>query len=218
GTRDRDALALASRQRLPALAHQRVVAVRQAQDEFVGMGGAGRGHDFGARGLGPAVGNVFGDGAEEQERLLQHQPDMPAVIGNAQIADVDAVDEYRAFGHIIEAADQVDQGALAGAAVSHQSDHFAGRDDQVEPLDDRTVAIAERLVAQFDAAGHAVQARRRVGFGHAGYVVENIENTLGAGSRLLRDRNDAAHRVEPRIEAADIRQESRQHAHRDLLV
>ena len=33
-----DALALAARQALAALAHQRVVAVRQAQDEFVRMG------------------------------------------------------------------------------------------------------------------------------------------------------------------------------------
>ena len=44
--RDADALALAARQALAAFADQRVVALRQAQDELVGMGRAGRGNDF----------------------------------------------------------------------------------------------------------------------------------------------------------------------------
>jgi hypothetical protein len=72
----RDALALAARQALAALADQRVVAQRQAQDELVRVGGARRGDDLLARGVGLAVGDVLGDGAEEQEGLLQHQADV----------------------------------------------------------------------------------------------------------------------------------------------
>jgi hypothetical protein len=73
---DRDALAFAARQRLAAFADQRVVAVRQAQDELVGVRGAGGGDDLGARGVGLAVGDVLGNGAEEQEGFLQHQADV----------------------------------------------------------------------------------------------------------------------------------------------
>jgi hypothetical protein len=73
---DGDALALAARQALAAFADQRIVAVRQAQDEVVGMGGAGGGDDLLARGVGLAVGDVLGNGAEEQEGLLQHQADV----------------------------------------------------------------------------------------------------------------------------------------------
>jgi hypothetical protein len=79
---DGDALALAARQALAALAHQRVVALRQAQDEVVGMGGAGGGDDLVAGGVGLAVGDVLGNGAEEQEGLLQHQADVAAVVGH----------------------------------------------------------------------------------------------------------------------------------------
>ncbi len=73
---------------LAALAHQRVVAQRQAQDEFVGPGGLGGGDDFVARSVGPAVGDVFGDRAVEQERLLQHDADVAAIIvdGNERMS------------------------------------------------------------------------------------------------------------------------------------
>ncbi|MOA57768.1 hypothetical protein D3C78_1820070 [compost metagenome] len=77
------------------------------------MGRAGRCDDFFARGIGLAVGDVLRDGAEEQERLLQHQPDVAAVVGHGEAADVGAVDLDGAVGHVVEAADQVDQRALA---------------------------------------------------------------------------------------------------------
>jgi hypothetical protein len=66
---------------------------------------------------------------KEQERLLQHQPDVPAVLGDRQRADVDAVDQDRPLADVVEAADQVHQRALAGAAVADQADHLAGLDD-----------------------------------------------------------------------------------------
>ncbi len=49
GAGDGDALAFAAGEGLAALADQRIVAVGQSQDEFVGAGGAGGGDDFAAR-------------------------------------------------------------------------------------------------------------------------------------------------------------------------
>ncbi|MNV55125.1 hypothetical protein D3C71_1473490 [compost metagenome] len=79
----------------------------------MGVRSTGRRHDLLARGLGLAVGDVLGDGAEEQEGLLQHQADVAAVVGYSKTADVDAVDLDGAVAHVIKTADQVDQRALA---------------------------------------------------------------------------------------------------------
>ena len=76
----RIALPLAAGEDLAALADQRIVAVGQPQDELVGAGGAGGGDDLRPRGVGPAVGDVLGDRAVEQERLLQHDADVAAVL------------------------------------------------------------------------------------------------------------------------------------------
>ena len=56
------------------------------------------------------------------------------------------------------------------------------------------------------------------GFRHARDVVEDVEDALGAGGGLLRDGDDAAHRVEPGVEAPDVGEEGGEHADGDLVV
>src|SRR5574343_372058 len=211
---DRDALALAAGQALAAFADQRVVAVRQAQDELVGVGGAGSGDNFLARCVRFAVGDVVGDGAEEQERLLQHKADVLTELGNRHGADIDAVDQHLAFGDIVETADQVDQRRLAGTGVADQTDHFARLDDQVDIAGDRAGAVAEAGFLQFELAGDLAQMHRVGRLGHAGNVVENVEDALGARGSALGGRNDAAHRIEAGVEAADVGEEGGEDADR----
>ena len=226
-SRNADALALAARQPLAALTDQRVVAVRQPQDEIVRMGGTRCGDDVVARGVRPAIGNVLRNGAEEQEGLLQHQPDVTPVVGHGEAADVGAIDLDRAVGHVVETADQVDQRALARTAVTDQPDHLARLDHQVEVADDGAAAIAKTDPAHLDPAlqGRRLAWRRRSAdrdrvrrLGHVAHMVQDVEDALGAGSCFLRDRDDAAHRIEPRVEAPDVGDESRQHADRDVVV
>ena len=90
--------------------------MRQTQDEFVRMRRPCGGDDFLAGGVGFAVGDVFGNRAEKEEGFLQYQTDIPAVFGHWQRADIDPIEQNRAFGNIVEAADQVDHRALAGTA------------------------------------------------------------------------------------------------------
>src|SRR4051794_22505440 len=73
-----DPLALATGEAEPALADDRVVAVGQTCDELVRIGAAGGGHDLVAGGVAVAVGDVPGDGVLEQDRLLDHHPDLAA--------------------------------------------------------------------------------------------------------------------------------------------
>jgi hypothetical protein len=83
--------------------------------------------------------------------------------------------------------------------VAHQADHLAGADVQVQAADHRAVAVAEAHALHLDAAPASAASigtgLRRLG--HVGHVVEDVEDALGAGRRLLRDRDDAAHRIEP---------------------
>ena len=75
GASERDALALPARQRVSALADHRVVAVRQSEDELVGLGDAGGCLDLGVAGVGAGEGDVLPDGRREQEALLEHDVD-----------------------------------------------------------------------------------------------------------------------------------------------
>ena len=67
-----------------------------------------------------------------------------------------------------------------------------------------------------EAAGHDLH--RVGGLGHVGDLVEDVEDALGAGRRLLRHRHDAAHRIEPAIEAAHIGQEGGQRTDGDVIL
>ena len=78
GPRDGDALALAARELDAALAHQGLVALGQALDEVVRIGEPGGFDDRRPRGAGAGIGDVFGQRAVKQDRLLLHDGDLLA--------------------------------------------------------------------------------------------------------------------------------------------
>ena len=182
----------------------------------MGVGGAGRGDDFLARGVRLAIGNVLGNRAEEQKGFLQHQTDVLAEVGNRIRPNVHAVHQNRALGHVVEAADQIHQRAFARAAVAHQADHLARRDVERDALVDLAVAVAEAHVAHRYAPFHLAHMHRVGGLGHAGDMVQNVEDALGRRGRLLRHRHDSAHGIEPTVKAADVGNRRQQHTHGDL--
>ena len=182
------------------------------------MRSTGGGHDLGAGGARFAIGDVVGDGAEEQKRFLQHQANVAAVVGDAHIADVGAVDADAAFAQVVKAADQVDQGAFARAALADQADHFAGRNVQAQAFDDRPVAIAETSLLDLNMTNHLGQGHGVDWFGHAGDMVQDFKNALGPGGGLLRVGDDAAHGVQPRIKPGAVGQKGSQHTHGHLLM
>ena len=94
--RDRDALALAARQRHAALADRRVVALRQALDELVGKRLLGRAPHVGVGRLRPAEPDVVGGGRTEHDGILRHQRDAPAQLHRVGIRDAHAVERNHA--------------------------------------------------------------------------------------------------------------------------
>ena len=181
------------------------------------MRSSGGRYNLFTRGIWHAVGNVVGDGAKEQEWLLQNQANVAAVIGHFELLDVNAIQRNTAFRQIIKTTHQIDQGTFTRAAVSHQTNHLAWLDVQIQMFDDCTIAIAKTGICQSDAPFHFGQDNRVDRFRHARNMVQDFENSLGTGSCFLRARNNAAHAVEARIKATDVSQKCRQYAHRDLI-
>ena len=102
---DADALPLAAGKGHAALSDEAVVAVWLSQDEFVSAGGFRGGEDLFARRVRAAVGDVVGDRAVKQKRLLKYDADVTAIVFECELPHVGAVDQDRAFGDIVKATD-----------------------------------------------------------------------------------------------------------------
>jgi hypothetical protein len=90
-----------------------------------------------AWGVGPGVGDVGADGVVEQERLLGDQGDLVAQGGQGQVAHVVAVDAHPPGADVVEARDQVQDGALAAAGRADQGDGLAAPASRLTPLQRR---------------------------------------------------------------------------------
>ena len=67
-----------------------------------------------------AIGNIFTDGSRKEKIILCHNAHLLPETLDADFFDVLSVDFDRALLNIIEAADQVYDGGLAGACRSYQ--------------------------------------------------------------------------------------------------
>src|SRR6185436_6488432 len=117
---DGDALALAAGELDPALAHYRVIAVLEPANEIIAVRDARRGPDLLLAGVGPGETDVFRDGAVEQEVVLENYAQVPAVVSQADRAQVPAVHQDPPRERLVEGHHQADQGALARAAGPDQ--------------------------------------------------------------------------------------------------
>src|SRR5207247_607560 len=98
---------LATRQGVPALAHDRVVGVLELADEVVGVGGPRGRDDLLQRRLRQAVAHVVEQRPVKQVRILEHHPDLPAVMSGLEPPDVHAVDPDRAAADVVESSDPI---------------------------------------------------------------------------------------------------------------
>src|SRR6185437_16240089 len=152
GAGDRDALAFAAGQAVAALADAGAVAVVLLDDEVVGVGRPRRRHDVAEGGVGAGVGDVLGDRAVEEEGVLQHDADLIAQVAQAEFLQADSVDEYLSVVRVIEAANQINEGALAGAGLADEADHLARLNRDVEILEDRLTPLVAKLTSRNSTA------------------------------------------------------------------
>ena len=113
-------------ERRAALDHLMRITARQAGNEPGRIDCFRRRDDFRIRDLRFVQADVVGYIARKQEHILQHLPDVPPEVLQADLADVDIVDQDRSLLHIIVAADEVLDGRFPGARSTHKGDAFPG--------------------------------------------------------------------------------------------
>ena len=173
-----------------------IVALRQAADEAVCMGGFGCCHDLFKACIRLAVGNVFPHGTGPQPCILQHHAVAAAQGSAGHIPDVGAGHLDGTAVHIIEAHEQVDEGGLAAAGGADDGDALAGLDVQVQALDEGAVRqVAEGDILQLHMAVR-LQHPGVFGFGHLVVGVQQLEDAGRAGQCVLQLGDDAGDLVE----------------------
>ena len=192
---DGDALALATGQPDAALAHHRLIALRQARDELVGVGAAGGRAQIVQRRPGLAEAEVVLDGAVEEVRVLLHDGDLRAKVLEAQRAHVAAADADAPALGIVEAQEQSRDRGLAGAARPHESDSLARRHREAQALVGGAAAagIRERHLLEGDTRRERRDARARLALlPHLGRGAQDRENALrGRGAEHALMQHDA---------------------------
>ena len=103
----------------------RIIALRQARDEAVGMRSLRRGLDLGLRGIRPCQRDVLAHRAGLEPGVLQdHAEVLPEAVAR-DAADVVSVDGDRAAVHVVEAHEQIDERRLAAARRADDGDALA---------------------------------------------------------------------------------------------
>ena len=108
------------------------------------------------------------------------------------LADIDAVDGHAPFIRHIEAKDQIEQRAFAGAARADDGDALADVELEAEIVENRRLAvfILERDTVEGDVIGDARQVGRAGTIGAAGRLVEQFLNVAHRRRRLDRHRDE----------------------------
>ncbi len=189
---DRQALALAARERDAALADQGLVALGQARDVVVQARDFAGVRDPVAIGPGIAVGDVVLDRGCEQEGVLLDQADRPAQGGERDLAHVLAVDRDPAGADVVVARDQVGDGRLAAARRAHDPERPASLHLEADVVQGRQrpplagIGEIDMLEAEHRALDHEIADARAIG--DVGLAVEDLEQALaghrGAGERV----------------------------------
>jgi hypothetical protein len=200
GAGDGEALALAAGEFDAALADDGVVLLGEAVGELVYAGDPAGVHELLFGGLGAAEEDVLADGAVEEEGLLQDDAQLLTVVAEAEGGQVGVVDEDLATAGGVKAADEGDDGGLAGAGGAYEGGDGAGLGLEADAVQDGLAGfvgeddVLEDYVALdgidgVDAGGLAVL----LGFGEdLGGAVEAGEGfgELGADADELGDGRD----------------------------
>ena len=148
---DADALALTARKAHAALAQKGLITLRQCGDEVVRIGSARSGDDLVVARIRAAVAYVFHRVGREDHAVLRHDAHARAQRVQCQRADRHAVEQHLAVGRVVEAQQQLQHRALAGAARADQRDRLA-RPHRERVIPQRRMLrsrrISERDVAQ----------------------------------------------------------------------
>ncbi len=140
--RDGDALLLAARQPRAALAQFGGEALRQRLDEVRGVRGTDRAGDRFVVRIQAPVAHVLAQAGGEQHRMLRNQRDRLAQRVRGEVFDRHAVHADAPGLHVVEAQQEREHRALAGARRADQRDGLTRANMQDEALQHRARGLA----------------------------------------------------------------------------
>src|SRR4029077_368936 len=153
GARNANTLTLAARKRVSAFAHDGVVTVRHATDEFVGVGYFRGGNDLFFGCVGAPVGDIFANCPPEQYRLLQYEADLDPQRVKLEGCDIFAIDQNASTTGIIEAREQTQDRRFTRTRGSDNADDLTGLYCERDiPQHLRLVVIAKRDIFECNCA------------------------------------------------------------------
>ena len=173
-------------------------------------------HDVELAGAGTSVGDVLPDAGREQHRLLEHDGELAAQVGEAVVTQVHAVEQNGAGGWVVEAREEAHDRRLAGPRRPGDRHARAGRDLERDTAQHGMVRVVrEADVAERHRAGRAAQRPGVGAFGHVGALVEQRENALGAREVRLKPRRLPADRLQRIVELSEVAQHHQELAERE---
>ena len=150
---DGEELLLALRNISAVLGDHGVIALGQAHDVMVDVGGFGRLDHLFARCADAAVGDVVVDGAVEDPGVLQHQRVCAAQRFHRKVLVGHVIHINLAGDGLVEAHQQVDDGCLAGAGGPDDGNHLARLGVEIHVAEDGLFrAVGEIDVLELDFA------------------------------------------------------------------
>ena len=127
--------------RTPRSPDHRVVAHLEPFDEFVRVRDSADAFDIRTRRVRRAVPDVVGDGAVEEEVVLQHDAEMAAIVGQPQGHQIAAVHADDTPVRPVERHDEADERALARPGRSDQRRGRPGRRRERDVLQHRHAGV-----------------------------------------------------------------------------
>ncbi len=112
-------------------------------------------------------------------------PRLAAVGVEVDVTEIVAVDQDSPLVRVDEPADESRDGCLPGARLPDQREAAAGRDGEIERVDDRSRGVGERDVLEGDRACDRGQDGRAVPARDLRNLIENGTDLLGRSGRRL---------------------------------
>ena len=213
--RDAEELLLPLRKTAAGFADIGIVAVGQAADEAVSMGGLCGGDYLLFRGVRAAHRDVFAHRAAPQPGILQHHAEAGAELRTGHAPRFRAAEQDLSALNIIEAHDQVDQRRFAAAGRADDRDALPAFNFQRKIADQLAFGrVGEIDVPEFERGGAGLLRGmlRQGGIGRLLGRIDELEKPLRTGKGALQLRNDAGDLVEGLRVLVGVTEESRKPA------
>ena len=214
-----DELSLTGGEPASAFVYFRVISVFHFHDEIMRTNCFGSPDDVFVGGGAVAIADIVHDRSGENKAVLHHNAHLRAKGVDRHLGDIHIVDQDRAGVDIVEPADQIYDGGLAGSGGADNGEAFPGVSRKIDILQDRMSRIvAEADVPEFDLSGdrrHCNGVRRIF---YQNFLIDRLKDTLQIGDGGQQRVIKAGQRVDRIPEAADIGGKSDQNTDRNAGV